>query len=387
MYLVTSCSAKKFRDDQRILKILVEKEQQAHKNIGDPAILMGLYDAQKEELRVRDVIEGTTSTGGLFTCEQEEDPFDPVAALLGTGTQPSVHSTRSMPSLYASDYDYLKSALTRIKGDSLDFELRMWDHEQRIQLTASNALQNVTDTLPREARPKHNIFDLTAQPKVMMAGIRAARATEETWPQMHYLWPLHPLMDWATDKVRASFRRLEAPVIALPSANAQAISYIISISYPNRKGRTVFQEWCVVRATGGVFHVERLQGSPEFAALQSSRLANAGCEQQAIEVARRMLPDAVEQAAEFVRAERDRFVSELDPKLQSHLADLKHLKARHETHVGERFMAEDQLTTGRRVHALRRVEEKFNTYRQWIHDTMHIEETPYMQVVAVLAGG
>ena len=43
---------------------------------------------------------------------------------------------------------------------------------------------------------------------------RQAKAEEETWPQLHYLWPQHPIMDWLADRVLTAFGRHRAPVLS-----------------------------------------------------------------------------------------------------------------------------------------------------------------------------
>ena len=48
-YLLTLSANEKILGDQRILEKLIEKEQEAHKNIGDAATLLGLHDALLEE--------------------------------------------------------------------------------------------------------------------------------------------------------------------------------------------------------------------------------------------------------------------------------------------------------------------------------------------------
>ena len=40
-YLITESENKKFKGDTRVLELLIEKEDQAEKNLGDPATLMG----------------------------------------------------------------------------------------------------------------------------------------------------------------------------------------------------------------------------------------------------------------------------------------------------------------------------------------------------------
>ena len=398
VYLLTESETAKFKDDQRILEILIDKEWQAHKNIGDPASLMGLYDTEAEVRKVGETIERDMSAGraesNLFGHQgNTTKPFDPVAALLGAtplNVDQSEHKTRAMPSLYASDYAYLKAALMTIKSDrvtgrSLDFDLQYWDREQRLQFTAPVAMTGVIETLPVEARPKQRLFDLSGRAMDMMQEIKSCRSTESTWPQKHYLWPLHPMMDWTTDKVRLFFRRREAPIIALRDMGARQVGYVISASYSNRKGHTVYQKWYLIQAKDGeCVDVVPFDDSREFRSLRSRNLTNAGCDDRVIEAASRFLPEAIDWASVFVDEKREEFVAKVEPKLDEHLRRLLQLEVHHEAHVEAKYTATDPLTAGRKAIELRRVRSKFDEYQTWIRDTMHIEETPFIQVVAVL---
>ncbi len=49
VYLVTQSRNAKIRGDTRILELLIQKDEQAVKNIGDPSALMGVYDIEEEE--------------------------------------------------------------------------------------------------------------------------------------------------------------------------------------------------------------------------------------------------------------------------------------------------------------------------------------------------
>src|SRR4051812_15951703 len=64
VYLVTTSKAVEARDDLRIIDRLIEKEDAAHKNIGDAATILRLYDVKQEE----DYIEAALSAGK--TAEQ-----------------------------------------------------------------------------------------------------------------------------------------------------------------------------------------------------------------------------------------------------------------------------------------------------------------------------
>jgi hypothetical protein len=70
--------------------------------------------------------------------------------------------------------------------------------------------------MPSEIRPEDGWFMLSADREVIRQEIKRSRKDERTWPRIHYLWPLHPILEWVNDKVTATFGRHEAPVLDLP---------------------------------------------------------------------------------------------------------------------------------------------------------------------------
>ena len=321
-YLVTESQHETFKADQRILELLVEKEKQAHINIGDPASLMGVYDKQEEERIVTQIVEARMSTvrADKFLSSQKAEiaagEFDPLAELINPDKQSTGSSDRirELPSLYTSDYSYLKSAIRFLVHERKmrQCEVEEWDEEQRIQITAPEYMKDVTLSLPIEARPQNGVYDLTTDPKRMMKAIKDSIAEDGAWPERQFLWPLHPIMDWATDKVRTTFKRLEAPVIMMNELETGMVSYILSVSYPNRRGITVFQMWQAVRVKDQEYHSAiAFERSREFNFLRRERLVNRGCTQYEIRPAQDMLSNVVEWAEAAVRPHRDQFERKL----------------------------------------------------------------------------
>ena len=56
VYLITESANETVRGDTRILEVLSEKDDQAHRNIGDPSVFMRVYDVEEEEAITRDAI-------------------------------------------------------------------------------------------------------------------------------------------------------------------------------------------------------------------------------------------------------------------------------------------------------------------------------------------
>lgn len=63
----------------------------------------------------------------------------------------------------------------------------------------------------------------------------AARKSEDTsWPSTHYLEPLHPVLDWASDRALASISRNEVLVIC---GDVDEPAYLMLGTISNRRGQ------------------------------------------------------------------------------------------------------------------------------------------------------
>ncbi len=398
-YLVTKSTNEKVGGDTRILELLIKKEEQAVKNIGDPAAIIGVYNVLDEEKVVTEAIEE-----GMDETRAEEHlqhtrkgvsgpvPFDPIAALLGdmpVVTVPEAQ-TATLPSLYSSDYAFLKSCLQHLRAAAHNgqrIDARFYDDDQRIQLTAPADLKERFGDLPRAARPKYDLLDLWQSPLEIMKEMKRCRVEEEAWPQIHYLWPLHPVVDWATDKVAATFGRQEAPVLVLPDVlGPKDIVFVISVLFPNRKGQPVLHKWYAVRTHFGQCRgVDEFKDTAVYRALQSGKLANRG-RVHGIDAAQAFLPEALKWADAFIEVERMDFEDEILSKQKKYTRQLQQWIARRTARIEEQFDEADSRALRRKRDELRHVEDIFEDHTEWIAATLELGDKPVSQVIAVLTG-
>ena len=111
-YLMIESKNDRIKGDVRIMEILVTKEEQAYKNIGDPALLMGKFNIEEEEQVTAAAIESGLSAEAFDAqIDDSADDFDPFEALMAMEDdeveQPEVHLDET---LYR-DIDYLRSAI------------------------------------------------------------------------------------------------------------------------------------------------------------------------------------------------------------------------------------------------------------------------------------
>lgn len=403
-YLTTQSENEKIRGDQRILELLIQKDEEAHKNIGDPSVFFGVYDeAQEEEVTARAMESGQSAEAFEATLEQNRqeadaglfaEGFDPMALLPGGeahGEAPvkAAVQTAGMPSLFVDDFHYATKALSFVGQNGVSSEV---DTDQRlIELDAPDDLLYRFRLLPREIRPKEGRFTLTDRTELIQREIAAARKEEHTWPDIGYLWELHPVMEWLSDKVVSGFRRHEAPVIQLTAGLApQESVYLLSGLIPNRKGHPLIQHWFGVTmqreqnalgeeayAFKGIRDLDEILAATGFG---KKELPNpqANIDSMALE---KNLPRVVDRAKAEMKARQEAFVETMAPKLDSHLDRLIELQDRHTRHVQLTF---ENATAERRDQKLREVETTFDSYADWVKETLETEEAPYIKVVAVL---
>jgi hypothetical protein len=393
VYLTTQSTITKIKGDMRILELLIRKDEEAAKNIGDPSAFMGVYEVETEEaITARAIEEGKTPEELERELEAKLD-FDPLALLMGdevvrVGRQ-ALERRNCMPTLFADDYSYLQSALQFIKKQN-SLQVEFCPSENRIQLTLSPELKRRFRFLPREIQPEDGQIFLSADSNVIQAEIRRCRKEENAWPKIQYLWPLNPVLEWASDKVLAAFGRHEAPVLTLEGRiPAGEVVFLISGLIPNRKSHPLVHRWFgVVFSKGGFEKVETLQKIQERTGLGKLPLTNQGTPVDSGKLAAQ-LPEAVYRARQFMADEKKHFESVINPQLAEHLNALEGLRVKQFRQMEFRFSNIEQPETiiqGRKEKEKRRIENLFTNYDEWIRDTMTLENNPYIQVVAVLKG-
>ena len=256
-YLLTQSAHPEVSGDARILEVLVRKDEQAHHNIGDPLELMGVYDEEKEEAIVADAIEAGTSPEAFeATLDPAQRQADVMALLLGTAAPEATaplsvdHATRDAVSLFADDVAYLDAALAAI-GERHPLQHAAHPDRKMVELTAPDELRHRLRRLPREVRPANDHFVLSTDRDAVQREIERCRQDESAWPGTHYLWDLHPVMEWAADKVVAAFGRQQAPVIQTDRLAPGETVVLFSGLVPNRRSHPLVNPWFGVRFVDG----------------------------------------------------------------------------------------------------------------------------------------
>lgn len=252
-YLLTVPGDAESKGDLRVLDLLIEKESKAHKNLGDVAWLMKLWDAVKEEEAIASVIQGDAKIEDVIpedSSREVEPEIDLLQQLLvGSTDEPDVN-VRDPIRLFADDLEYVHEVVPEVLGEDPD-AIEWQEHAKGFVLRAPEDLQRALDHLPPELRENGDVFKLTSDRKRVMAALAATRKTPNRWPEWQLLWEQHPVMSWLDDRVLSSFSRHEAPVVRV--ARGVAVDERIVLFQgvlSNGRSQPVIVEWFGVRFKG-----------------------------------------------------------------------------------------------------------------------------------------
>ena len=392
-YMLIESGNKRIKGDMRIIEILITKEEQALKNIGDPSLLLGKFTIEDEELVVAETIEsGSDAASFEQTLDTGENDFDPFEALMAAAGEAEdteeKHSDIVDDDTLFSDMEYLYQALTYLnQAESHPVEKLKTVSGLDIKLTP-DMIRRLKAVIPEEAMPHGETLRVSDDKSFCMEQMRSSmqkNMDEAAWPTTQYLWKLHPVLSWINDKASLLFKRNEAPVIAIPNKLCQGEQiYIMTGSMPNLKSTPLVDEWFGLLYQHGKF-VKSLTMNEivQKTGLSSMKIPNTNCiGDSELNRASSLLNDVVEQAKIYLGQYYTRYQTEMSPLLDEEVDKLIELQGRHHQYY--------QLTLFEQERKLkeqeRRVDELFDQFVNWAKETLTIQNNPYIRVVSVLMG-
>lgn len=256
----------KFGGDLRVLTRLMERENEAHTALGDVASLMGKYDGKAEEDEIRKVLAGTKDFDEAVSTVEEVSTSGGLGGLFASifGAAKSADETRTATAtpmavdagtgLYAGDVDFLEDALDAAFIDPTESPRNSgvsWRRDSAFgtaQLDPPPDLEQRLDVLPQSYLRDRKVTEKLVLATTLARGknrLEAALSDETgtSWPDAHYLSPLHPVLDWAADRALASLNRNE--IFAVRGAVEDPTVLLVG-TLTNRRGHVVAATWLTV---------------------------------------------------------------------------------------------------------------------------------------------
>ncbi|MCZ0944610.1 MAG: DEAD/DEAH box helicase [Gammaproteobacteria bacterium] len=406
VYLVTQSANPTIRGDTRILEVLMEKDEQAYKNIGDPSVFMDVYDTAEEERITKTAIaDGESADAFDRRLQPKSNEGDDLLVLFlqggGEATEPETPTTPPPPiSLFPSDLHYCEAALHRLRTQreqALGGEVPY--PGARLRFAADRSAETLTldapedlvarySHLPPEVLPESRRLVLTTSRSRMAEAIAESRRAEANWPRLHYLWRLSPVVEWLNDRMLTAFGRFEAPVLSgLPGLGADERVFVLSGLVPNLKGHPLMYEWVALSFVAGEFSEPlTFEAIVERTGLGRREIPNRE-QPPDFDRLNALLPKAVKRARQHFLQRRKAFEDIINAQLNEEVAALDAFKERRlqqlELDITQPAQA-NPLKRQYRSQASAEVEEVYDEYLTWIQDTMTTEPSPWVKVICAM---
>ena len=387
-YMLIESANPRIKGDMRIIEILITKEEQALKNIGDPALLLGKFSIEDEELVVSDAIEnGADAAAFEKVLDSGEEEFDPFEALMAASNEDNAPVQVKSDETLFKDIDYLNQAFAFLNHSESHPVERLRTVSGLDIMITPDMRKRLTALLPEEAMPQGDYMRLSDDKAFCMAEMKRSmqnNMAETAWPKVQYLWKLHPLFTWVNDKAGLLYGRGEAPIVGLPDLlKPSETVFIVTGSIPNKKSTPLVDEWFGLVYENGKFR-ESLSMNEVLKRtnFRNINIPNSNAlTDESVHEATILLPDVVEHAKEHMRLFFRQYSDRINPLLNEELDKLAELEDKHKDYQLSLFESERKKSEQERM-----VDELFEKFTNWVTDTLTIQNNPYIRIVTVLKG-
>lgn len=391
-YMLIESDNKQIKGDMRIIEILVTKEEQALKNIGDPALLLGKFSIEDEELVVADAIEnGSDETAFSDTLDAGEDEFDPFEALMAAaGETEEVESESDVVTddTLFSDIDYLSNALSYLnQKENLPVQKLQTVSGLDIKIT-DDMRRRLSALVPDEALSEGDTLRVSDDKKFCMEMMRESmqnNMAETAWPKTQYLWPLHPILSWVNDKAGLLYGRGEAPIMGIPGMLDEGeLIFVVTGSIPNLKSTPLVDEWFGLLYQNGQYAKTLTMDE----VIQKTKISNMSIPntksigETEVSTANNLRESVVAEAKTYLEDCYKNYENKISPMLNEELDKLADLETRHKEYYQMTLFDKERKLQEKE----RSVEVLFDQFADWVTETLTIQNNPYIRIVTVLMG-
>ena len=412
-YLLTQSINEGMGDADKILRLLIEKDQQAQQNIGDPSVFLKLFDEEKEEEEISRAFEESdfislekrmNDNEKVFLQKSNEiNLFEQMFGINSSETSDNVISdptaitkfkTKTQYSLYPSLWKYVNCALEaeayRMKRRHESIDLNFFEEQERLEISLPSDLERRYERFPKELRPpKGERLVLSTDNSALQKALEKARRQDNTRPELEYLWDLHPIVDWLADRGQIIFPRHCAPVLNIKEElDPGEVIMVLQGTIPNQKGIPVVQEWVGVRFLGTglkAVSVESFQDIAGRLKLGNKKYANAGGQIPNSLFQQRQV--AVDAAHRFLVKKQYAWSEQMKPELELQREKLKRLRELQYDQLQLAFQNDkrrEQIKDKDRIDKKKGIDRRFDDHERFMQNVMSIEPVPYLKLVAVM---
>lgn len=391
-YMLIDSENPKIKGDARIMEILVQKEEQALKNIGDPAVLLGQFNQEEEEEVTAKAIENGEADAFGKLLDDGKDEFDPLEMLMGLGDDHNVKVEYSDEETLFSDLDYVKNALD-VFTDTEEIKYADLSGTKGIEIKLTdNVKRKISKLMPPEAMPSDDYLRLSPDKEYCMKDMQRCmqnELAEAAWPATQYLWKLHPIFQWIEDKASVFYKRNEAPVLGLPNGlRTNEMIFLVEGQIPNRKSTTVVDEWF------GVFYQDNnfvkiltMDEVMQKTHMNTKEPNKQMVSEQQLAHGQSLLQDVVLQAKKVMEEKYSDYKEKTEPYIYDEMERLTELEERHKDAQLSVYDLNIAGMERRKSEKEREIEKIFDNFMDWEKNTLEIvKDNPYIRIIAAVTG-
>ncbi|MBM7572941.1 helicase-related protein [Aquibacillus albus] len=399
-YLLTKSDDDEIKGDFRILDKLIEKENEAHKNLGDSATIMNLFDPEKEEEHIeKELAEGKSPDEILPSLDDldMDKMLSEMDQMLNKAETPkSEEYKKSTPYQWMDDYAFMKQSLQVVLDEGINQrdQIEFLEDNESIVWFAPDDVKHVLTHMPNEAVPKNKEFHFTTNRDSIQKAISEARKNQGKWPDKQLLWEQHPLFAYLIERVIVKYDKNEAPIIQLPTIKRNQVIYFIQGVLFNKRAQPVISQWFGIEVNGVSQEESKVHTFDELEEKLgiSSEIYNPGEFEYDVSLLHDEKINAINTAKEYLSKLREQRGKSL---MQDITDDLRKLKKWRDKKV-EIIEKEEREKSARGTipkhiaakleHERKTVEELYKNRREWINKTMATDERPFLRIAAVFVG-